>query len=317
MSTDRRRFLQQLGSAAAGLAGVSLLGPDAFAAQPAKKLFFKISLAQWSLHKSLFNKEIDTLDFPRLAREVYQIEAVEYVNQFFRNKVTDQQYLRQLLSRSQDHGVVNHMIMIDEESDLGDADQSKRLKAVEVHSRWADAARFLGCSMIRVNAFGAGSKQEVKNAVVDGLGRLGEYCHQIGLQLVTENHGGLSSDAEWLADVLRQIDKPYIGSLPDFTNWCLRREGPGFWGGKCLEEYDPYKGVATLMPFAFGVSAKAFDFDAKGNCLDIDYNRMLRIVKDAGYTGYIGIEYEGESLPEKDGILKTKALLQRVGAKLS
>ncbi|TPE46205.1 sugar phosphate isomerase/epimerase family protein [Pontibacter mangrovi] len=317
MSTDRRRFLQQLGSAAAGLAGVSLLGADALAAQPPKKLFFKISLAQWSLHKSLFQKEIDTLDFPRLAREVYQIDAVEYVNQFFKDKVSDKQYLRQLLTRSQDHGVVNNMIMIDEETDLGDPDQNKRLKAVEVHSRWADAAKFLGCNLIRVNAFGAGSKQEAKNAVVDGLGRLGEYCHQIGLQLVTENHGGLSSDAVWLADVLRQIDKPYVGALPDFTNWCLRREGPGFWDGKCLEEYDPYDGVATLMPFAGGVSAKAFTFDAKGNCQEIDYLKMLKIVKDAGFTGYIGIEYEGEGLPEKEGILKTKALLQRVGAKLS
>ncbi|MHC2993450.1 xylose isomerase [Pontibacter sp. HJ8] len=317
MSIDRRRFLQQLSSATAGLAGVSLLGANALAAQPPKKLFFKISLAQWSLHKSLFKKEIDTLDFPRLAREVYQIDAVEYVNQFIKDKATDQQFLRQLLSRSQDHGVVNNMIMIDEESDLGDPDKKKRLKAVEVHRHWADAARFLGCSMIRVNAFGAGSRQEAKEAVVDGLGLLGEYCHQIGLQLVTENHGGLSSDAEWMADVLRQIDKPYVGSLPDFTNWCLRREGPGFWGGKCLEEYDPYRGMATLMPFAAGVSAKAFEFDARGNCLDIDYTKMLKIVKDAGYTGYIGIEYEGESLPEKEGILKTKALLQRVGASLS
>ncbi|MCX2739055.1 sugar phosphate isomerase/epimerase family protein [Pontibacter anaerobius] len=317
MSTDRRKFLQQMGSVAAGLAGVSLLGPGAFAIEPSKKLFFKLSLAQWSLHKSLFNKEIDTLDFPGLARKVYKIDTVEYVNQFFKDKVNDQQYLAELLKRSKGNGVLNNMIMIDVENDLGDQDRNKRMEAVDVHKKWADAAKYLECNMIRVNAFGAGGKQEAKEAVVDGLGRLGEYCNEIGIELVTENHGGLSSDADWLADVLRQLDKPYIGSLPDFTNWCIKREGPGFWDGKCIEEYDPYKGVAELMPFAKGVSAKAFNFDKQGNAMEIDYPKMLKIVKDAGFTGYVGIEYEGESLPEKEGILKTKALLERVGAAMS
>jgi sugar phosphate isomerase/epimerase len=317
MQTNRRHFIKTLGGLAAGVTGLSVLGTDAFAAPTSGKIFFKISLAQWSLHKSLFSKKISTLDFPGLARNTYGIDTVEYVNQFFQDKANDQHFLSQLLARSKDSGVKNNMIMIDQEGELCTPDQKKRLQAVENHYKWIDAAKYLGCSTVRVNAFGTGTRKEVAQAAVDGLGRLAEYAEKAGITVLAENHGGYSSDAAWLAGVIKEVNTKNTGTLADFTNWCIKREGTDFWSGKCIEAYDPYKGVAELMPYAGGVSAKTFAFDAKGNCVETDYYKMMKIVKDAGFTGYVGIEYEGDSLSEEEGIKKTKALLEKTGLALS
>lgn len=313
MPTNRRQFLQRIGGVAAGVAGLSLLGADSFAMEPPKKLFFKMSLAQWSLHKSFFEKRISTLDFPVLARKTYSIGAVEYVNQFFMDKAKDKQFLSQLLSRSKDNGVLNNMIMIDQEGELCSPDKKKREAAIEGHYKWVDAAQYIGCSSIRVNAFGTGTREEVRQAGIEGLSKLAEYTDKAGIALLAENHGGYSSDAAWLADVVKQVNNRNVGTLADFTNFCIRREGPGFWEGECVESYEPYKGVQELMPLAKGVSAKTFEFDAQGNCVETDYNKMMKIIKDSGFKGYIGIEYEGDSLSEEEGIKKTKALLQKTG----
>ncbi len=218
-----------------------------------------------------------------------------------------------MLQRCKDNGVSNHLIMCDGEGGLGDTDDKKRNQAVENHYKWVDAAKFLGCSTIRVNAFGTGSREDVQKAAVDGLGKLGEYGEKVGINIIVENHGGYSSDGQWLAGVMKEINKPNVGTLPDFGNFCIRRDGKGLWDGNCVEEYDRYIGVQEMMPFAKGVSAKTYDFDEQGNCVETDYNKMLKIVKDAGFRGYIGIEYEGEKLSEEEGIKKTKALLERVG----
>jgi sugar phosphate isomerase/epimerase len=317
MPTNRRQFLRNLGGLTAGIAGLSILSADAFAFETPKKLFFKMSLAQWSLHKSLFSKKIDTLDFPALARKTYGIDTVEYVNQFFQDKATDKQYLSQLLTRSKDNGIKNNLIMIDAEGDLCDPDSKKRNQAVENHHKWVDAARFLGCKAVRVNAFGTGSKEDVQLAGIDGLGKLGEYAEKAGILLLAENHGGYSSDAAWLAEIIKKVNNKHVGTLPDFTNFCIRREGTNPWEGECIEAYDPYKGVQELMPYAKGISAKTFEFDDQGNCVETDYPKMLKIIKDAGYKGYISIEYEGDTLSEEEGILKTKALLERTGLAIS
>jgi sugar phosphate isomerase/epimerase len=331
MSTNRRRFLQQVGSLAAGY-GVfnSMLScgdnnsaenatgkTDSSAAATAKAaapLFFEISLAQWSLHKALFDKKIDNLDFPAIAKNTYGINVVEYVNQFFKDKAKDEKYLNELLKRSKDNGVTNHLIMCDGEGDLGDLDKTKRMTAVENHYKWVDAAKFLGCVTIRVNAFGVGSREEVQKAAIDGLSKLGEYGEKAGINVIVENHGGYTSDGQWLAGVMKGVNKKNVGTLPDFGNFCVKRDGKGMWDGKCIEEYDRYRGTAEMMPFAKGVSAKAHDFDANGNCVETDYTRMLKVVKDAGFRGYMGIEYEGDKFSEEEGIKKTKALLERVGA---
>lgn len=273
-----------------------------------KELFFKISLAEWSLHKTLFEGKLSNLDFPAKAKNDFGISAVEYVNQFFKDKAKDQAYLADLKKRCDDNGVTSVLIMIDGEGGLGDTNKAKRSTAVENHKKWVDAAKFLGCHSIRVNAYGEGSREEVAKAATDGLRALSEFAKGSSINVIVENHGGFSSDGQWLSQVISNTQMQNCGTLPDFGNFCLVREKD-----TCKEEYDRYKGITEMMPFAKGVSAKAHEFDAQGNCIETDYTRMLPIVKNAGYTGYIGIEYEGSKLSEDEGIRATKALLERVG----
>lgn len=300
--TNRRTFLKDMGVGALSLSVFPSFLFSSCSTNADKTLFFDISLAQWSLHKTLFAGELDNLDFPAMAANTFGIHAVEYVNQFFKDKATDNTYLSDLRQRAADHGVENVLIMVDGEGALGALSDQERQSAVENHYKWVEAANFLGCHAIRVNAAGEGTPDELKPAVVDGLGRLSEFAAEHNIDVIVENHGGASSLGDWLSDVLRQVGRENCGSLPDFGNFY---------------EYDRYQGVADLMPFAKGVSAKTNHFDEEGNEVDIDYYRMLKLVKDAGYTGYIGIEYEGDGLSEEEGIKASKLLLERVGAELS
>jgi sugar phosphate isomerase/epimerase len=301
MMQTRREFLMRLGL---GSLGVSVLANQAAWAEQlaGRKMFFKISLAEWSLHKTLFAKEMTNLDFPQMAAKTFGINAVEYVNQFFKDKAQDKTYLKELLQRSKDNGVTNVLIMIDGEGNLGATDDQERLKAVENHYKWVEAAKFLGCHSIRVNAAGKGTAEQVKSAAIDGLGKLSEFAAKMKMNVIVENHGSYSSNGQWLSDVMRQVNRKNCGTLPDFGNFY---------------EYDRYQGVQDLMPFAKGVSAKSHDFDAQGNDTGIDYARMLKIVKAAGFRGYIGIEYEGKRLSEVEGIKATKLLLERIGSEMA
>jgi sugar phosphate isomerase/epimerase len=307
MNTDRRSFLKQ---AAGTVAGVAVM-PTVFAKTPSKKMFFDISLAEWSLHKALFSKKITNLDFPGIARKEFDISIVEYVNQFFKDKAQDKTYLNDLLTRCKDNGITNHLIMIDGEGNLATPDATERMKAVENHHRWVECAKYLGCKTIRVNAAGQGTADEMAKAAVEGLSKLGEFAKTMNINVIVENHGGYSSNGQWLSGVMKQVNMKNVGTLPDFGNFCIKRGSGG--GHACDEEYDRFKGVGELMPFAKGVSAKTYNFDASGNCTDFDYSRMMKVVKDSGFKGIAGIEYEGNTLDEYDGIRKTKALLERVG----
>lgn len=316
MGNSRRNFLKQIGYLSAG----TLLLPGAAGAMGYKSnndLFFNISLAQWSLNKALFGGELTHLEFPATAKNEFGISAVEYVNQFFADKAEDTSYLDEMNSRCNDLGVDQVLIMVDGEGGLAVMDEAKRTEAVENHYKWVEAAQHLGCHSIRVNAFGEGTREDTKQAAVDGLGRLSEFAKDYNVNVIVENHGGYSSDAEWLAGVMEQVDMDNCGTLPDFGNFCVKREGGSPWEGECVEEYDMYKGVRELMPYAKGVSAKSYDFDKEGYETSIDFSRMLRIIQDAGFTGYIGIEYEGNELSEREGIKKTKDLLMRVGKELT
>jgi len=304
----RRTFLKQLGAFTAASAAV-----PALAFEPAKKLWFDISLAEWSLHKALFAGKINNLDFPRIAKQEFGIEIVEYVNQFFKDKAKDTAYLNDLLARCKDNGVKNHLIMIDGEGGLAEPDATKRNQAVDNHKKWVECAKYLGCKTIRVNSFGPGTAEEVAQAAVDGLGKLGEFAKTMNINVIVENHGGYSSNGQWLVGVMKQINMKNVGTLPDFGNFCVKRSEGTEWGGKCVEEYDRYKGTAEMMAFAKGVSAKAHEFDASGNDTLVDYQRMMKIVKDSGFKGIVGIEFEGSKMDEYEGIRKTKALLERVG----
>jgi L-ribulose-5-phosphate 3-epimerase len=300
-SLDRRSFVMQTvaGLGLAGLAGGELLA--------AKKPLFNISLAQWSLHKTLRAGKLDNLDFARTAKQDFGIEAVEYVNQFFKDKAKDKQYLGEMKKRAKDNGVRSLLIMCDDEGGLGDADARKRMQAVENHYKWVEAAKFLGCHSIRVNAYGTGSYEDHLNQAADGLRKLAEFAAPHKINVIVENHGGLSSNGAWLAAVMKKVNHPRCGTLPDFGNFRVSR----------TEEYDRYKGVAEMMPFAKAVSAKSHDFDEQGNETHTDYRRMTKIVLDAGYRGHFGIEYEGSKLSEPEGIRATKKLLERVREELS
>lgn len=286
---SRREFL----AGTAALAALPALAPAA-----ADEPLFKISLAQWSLHRALFGKKLDPLQFAKIAKADYGIEAVEYVNQFYKDKKKDDAYLKDLKKVADDNGVRSVLIMCDGEGNLGDADPKKRQQAVENHHRWADWAKYLGCHSIRVNAHSSGTPEEQSDRVADGLRKLTEYGATMNIGVIVENHGGLSSNGEWLVGVMKKVNLPGCGTLPDFGNFGT---------------YDRYKGTDEMMPFAKGVSAKSHDFDGQGNETHTDYRKMLAIVlKKHKYRGHLGIEYEGNKASEPDGIRLTKKLLEAV-----
>ena len=300
---NRRQFLQTtaITTAAVGLSGCKTLSSGG-ARKP-----YDISLAEWSLHKALFAKQLDHMDFARTAKRDYGIEAIEYVNQFWMDKAKDQTYLAELKKRAEGEGVKSLLIMCDREGALGDADAKKRTQAVENHYKWVEAAKYLGCHSIRVNAQSGGSYDEQVERAADGLRRLSQFAAKHRLNVIVENHGGLSSNGQWLAAVMKKVNLPNCGTLPDFGNWNV---GQG-------KEYDRYQGTAELMPFAKAVSAKSHDFDEQGNETHTDYRKMMKIVLGAGYRGWVGIEYEGSKLPEPEGIRATKRLLERVREEMS
>lgn len=294
----RRKFFEITG---AGFLFGSLLGPGLLSTLGKTcEHAFRISLAQWSLHKELFGGTLDNLDFARTARDDFGIDAVEYVNHFFFDK--DTSYVRKMKRRADDAGVISLLIMCDREGRLGDPDEKERRKAVENHFKWVEAAKILQCHSIRVNAASEGSFEEQINLAADGLAQLTEFGAQHDINVIVENHGGLSSNGKWLSSVIKKVDHPRCGTLPDFGNFRISAD----------EEYDKYMGVKELMPYAKGVSAKSHDFDENGDETAIDYRRMMNIVLEAGYNGYVGIEYEGSQLSERDGIRKTKALLEKI-----
>ncbi len=304
MTIQRRQFLQMV-SAAGAVAATSSIGLTTATANNLvniqKPLPFQISLAEWSLHKALFAGKVNNLDFAKTAKEEFQIDAVEYVNQFFKDKAKDEKYLADLKKRHEDLNVKCLLIMIDGEGALGDADDAKRKVAVENHYKWVEAAKYLGCHSIRVNAQSTTNYEEAKKLAADGLRRLSEFGAQHNINVIVENHGGLSSNGKWLAETIASVGLKNCGTLPDFGNF---------------HDYDRYMGVTETMPYAKAVSAKSHDFDDKGNETHTDYFKMMKIVADAGYKGFVGIEYEGNKLDEYAGIRATRDLLIKVRNKM-
>lgn len=275
-------------------------------------LWFQISLAQWSLNKDLFGGKLDNLDFAAKARNEFGVGGIEYVNQFFKDKAEDMDYLKQMKQRAMDNDVQSLLIMIDGEGQLGDLDKAKRMEAVENHYKWVNAAKFLGCHSIRVNAATDGDREEGAKAATAGLRALAEYGQKENINIIVENHGGWSSDGQWLAGVIAATEMDNCGTLPDFGNFCIERN-PGGWEAGCKTEYDRYKGVEELMPYAKAVSAKTNGFKANGDEVEMDYVRILKTVKDHGYRGWIGIEYEGNDMEADAGIRATMELLKKAG----
>ena len=312
-SLDRRSFLRATAAASAAI-GLSRIPAKAdgevdevLVASKNTDPLFKISLAEWSFHRALKAGKMSNLDFPNVAKKDFDIDCVEYVNVFFMDKAKDPSYLKELKKRCDDLGVKSGLIMCDREGDLGDPKRAKRTEAVENHYKWVEAAKFLGCHSIRVNARSSGDPKEQHNHAVDGLRRLSEFGAKHDMNVIVENHGGISSNGKWLADVIKAVDLKNCGTLPDFGNFKISP----------TESYDRYKGVTEMMPYAKGVSAKSYDFNAQGEETEIDYFKMMKIVLDAGYHGYVGIEYEGQTASEPEGVKLTKRLLERVRDKLA
>lgn len=296
---NRRNFIKRSATITGGLA---LSGFGSTLLSGADNLPFKISLAEWSLHRALHSKKIDHLDFISLTKTEFGLDAVEYVNSFFFDKAQDQKYLNEMKTRADDHDVKSLLIMCDNEGNLGDPDENKRNQAVENHYKWAEAAKFLGCHSIRVNARSEGSWDDQIELAADGLRRLNEFGDSIGINTIVENHGGLSSNGKWLSAVMERVDHSRVGTLPDFGNFRIQGD----------EWYDRYQGMKELMPYAKAVSAKSHEFDEKGNETGSDFYRIMNIVLDAGYKGYVGIEYEGSVHTEMEGIRLTNDLLKKI-----
>lgn len=303
---NRREFvkLMQAGT------GIALM-PD-FSALIKKPLFFDISLAEWSLRQPIWNGDMSNLDFPQIAKEKYGISAVEYVSSFFDGKEEDQNYLRELNQRADDQGVKNVLIMVDLwDYKTASPDAQERQTAVDKHKPWIDAAHTLGCHAIRINANGYEGlePEEAADVFADTLVKLSNYGKQADISIMVENHGGLSSNGKWLAGVMKKVNRDNVGTLPDFGNINVSDN----------EQYDRYLLIEELMPYAKGVSAKTLAFDKKGEESNMDMNKMMQIVKDADFKGYVGIEFGGklEKISNKDGVASTKKLLEKVGSSLS
>lgn len=268
---------------------------------------YRISLAQWSLHRRFFSGEAHPMDFAQIARQEFNIDGIEYVNQFYKEDLSDS-LVADLRSRAAGEGVQSLLIMVDGEGALGAPDEKARQQTVENHKKWADAAHQLGCHSIRVNAESQGSYDEQMQRAADGLVMLAEYCEPLGLNVLVENHGGLSSNARWLSQVMETANHPRVGTLPDFGNFTINSETG--------EKYDKYQGVRELMPYAKAVSAKSYAFDEQGRETSIDFERMLDIVLAVGYNGWVGVEYEGDKHSEAEGIALTRDLLINIKARI-
>ena len=308
----RRNFIKQ-----SLLSAGALMTCSSFGLPLSQDPDFRISLAEWSFHRALETGKMDHLDFALRAKNEFGISAVEYVNGFFggtkmnfKEAAKNRAYLNEMLKRSQDAGVLNHLLMCDDEGPLSSTDKKERLESVDNHKKWIEAAKVLGCVTVRVNLHGEGSADDRKKASVDALSLLGDFAKPMQVNIVVENHGSVTSNAEWLTDVMKQVGRDNVGTLPDFGNFCISHPWGTIQEG-CTDMYDIYKGIQQLLPYAKGVSAKTYDFDSKGEQPLMDYKRLIDIVKASGFKGFIGIEYEGINQPEDEGVRNTQKLLKK------
>jgi L-ribulose-5-phosphate 3-epimerase len=263
---------------------------------------FKTSLAEWSLHKAIQSRLMTNLDFPRIAREQFGIEGLEFVNQLWEAPTSD--YVRRLKRNMSSTGTKAVLIMCDGEGFLGHTDKVQRLQAADNHRKWVDITAELGGHAIRTNMY-PGEKQPATPAEIDdfvgrcveSFSKLCEYAAQRSISVIIENHGGVSSNPDVVVKLMEQAKLKNLGTLPDFGNF--------------PKEADKYGAVTKLMPFAKGVSVKCFDFDAQGKETTIDLDRMMKIVDAAGYRGWLGIEYEGSRMTEFEGIQAAKRFLDK------
>jgi sugar phosphate isomerase/epimerase len=268
-------------------------------AAPAK---FRISLAEWSLHKAIQSRMITNLEFPRIAREQFGIEGLEFVNGLW--EAPTQDYLRRLKANMLKTGTTGVLLMVDGEGMMGHSARAERMKAATSHRKWVEIAAELGCHSIRTNMYP--DKQPSTPAEIDefvkrcaeSFNNLCGYATAFKINVIIENHGGISSNPDVVVELMKAVNLPNFGTLPDFGNF--------------PKELDRYEAVRKLMPYAKGVSFKCYDFGPDGRETSFDVERMMKVVLDAGYHGWVGIEYEGSRLTEFEGIQAAKRALERL-----
>ncbi|MCG3126830.1 MAG: hypothetical protein CHACPFDD_01685 [Phycisphaerae bacterium] len=260
-----------------------------------RKAAFDISLAAWSVNRMFYSGRLKQIDMPELARKQCDLAGLELVNSFFPSP--QYRYCQDLSKRATDHGVRILLIMCDGEGDLSAADKAQRAQAVRNHRKWVDVAAALGCHSIRCNSGGEAKNADSIKRCAEACAALVEYARADKINIIIENHGGLSADPGSMLEVIKQVNDPLFGTLPDFGNF--------------PKEVDRYEAVRAWMPHARAVSAKCHEFDDKGEETATDYHKMMRIVVEAGYHGFVGIEYEGKSDDEIAGVLTCKRLLER------
>jgi sugar phosphate isomerase/epimerase len=293
----RREFIQKsVGAGAAGVMASSLLGScvsqgtdeaisKSVAVLPIMPTKDDISIAQWSLVDEIREGLWTTLDFPKLAREEFDIKGIEFVNTLF--EVPHMNYLNQLKQNAEDYGVTMVLIMVDAEGDPCSADAKVRKQYAINHRKWIDVAHYLGCHSIRTNCRGVEDATAEQNLewAADSYNMLLDYASEAGINVVIENHGGVSNDPDWMEKLFKMVDDPLFGSYPDW-----RRPGPDFDNLAYLEK---------MLPWAKGMSYRNQPTEELSG-------RMIRMSKKMGYTGWYGIESSG-----RDAIRQGKELLSK------
>ena len=289
----RRRFLQ---TTALAVASCYLPSQQAEAQQ---KREFQVSLSASSLARSINERKIDHLDLANIARTKYSIAAVEYASKFFSDKARDEKYLNDMNKRAADEGVRQLLIVVNSEGCIGHPEEPKRQQTVKNHHKWIDAAKALGCHSIEINPCGIGGNADQLKQAAEGIAALCEYAERQKINILLGSYGGVSANPKWLVELVRTVNRVSCGTLPSFD---------GFGS------HDRYDGVAKLLPFAKGIGATARNFDGNGNEPNTDYFRMMKVVLDGGYRGYVGINYQGNEMEEAAGIRATKTLLKKIQA---
>jgi len=338
MYSTRREFIENSIKSSIGLSLAATLPSSLFlySCKPEKKEFnLKISLQVYSFAPLMMAGKFDLKDFPEMVRNTYQLDGAEYWSIAFTGRENNEAFLKELKQKSDDNGVNNTIILVDDiniltmESgpSLASLSSEERSRAIDFHKIWVDTAAKIDCHSIRINLkSNDGTAEEVQEVCSESISKLIEYSSQSNISVVLENHGGLTGNGKWLSGLIKNINNEFVGSLPDFGdfNFCQTRGDLNFANvdRECEMKYDKYLGVEELIPYAKGISAKSHDFDKNGSETKTDYKRMMEIIKNSDFSGYISIEYEGAMLSmllnrdsylsSHDGILATKSLLEKL-----
>ena len=329
VKNSRRNFIKKL-----FLLSQSLLLPQNLISNHYSKKNLDIALQVYSFAPELLQGKFQILDFPRIIRNDYNISGAEYWSIAFLGKEKDNEFIKSLRNNSKEFGVDNLIILVDNIDiqtmksgpSLASSIKTERDSAIDFHKQWVEVAKEIGCHSIRVNLR---SKEDDNKKILDNssksLHELIEFSKNYKINIVVENHGGITGDADWMVDLMENINSKYLGTLPDFgsSNFCVNKGELDLEGitNRCENQYDKYDGVKKLMPYAKGVSAKSHNFNEEGEELSTDFSRMIKIISESDYDGYITIEYEGaimsmygqgeNYLNSNEGIIATKKLIEK------